>query len=166
MTNLAKMSERRIDRLVNYHVSELPDFLTPNPGLNNGYMIPQYTAAALLGEMKVLSHPATVDNIPTCANQEDVVSLAYVAARKAYQISSKLEHILAIELMAATQALDFHRPLKPSPVTGKVCELIRNQVPMLTEDRFLYPDIMAIQHQIHEGEIIEIVEELIGTMDV
>jgi histidine ammonia-lyase len=165
MANLAKMSERRIDRLVNSYVSELPDFLIANPGLNSGYMIPQYTAAALLAEMKVLSHPSTVDNIPTCACQEDVVSLAYGAARKAYQISNKIEHILAIELMTATQALEFHRPLKASPVTGKVCELIRNQVPMLTEDRFLYPDIMTIKRQIHEGEIVKVVEELLGRMD-
>jgi Aromatic amino acid lyase len=94
------------------------------------------------------------------------LSLAYVAARKAFQISNKLKHILAIELMAATQALDFHRPLKASPVTGKVCELIHSQVPMLTEDRFIYPDIMAIKHQIQAGEIIEVVEELIGKTDM
>ncbi|MDV2583780.1 aromatic amino acid lyase, partial [Alkalibacillus haloalkaliphilus] len=77
------VSERRLDRLVNYHVSELPNFLVAKPGLNNGYMIPQYTAAGLLNEIRVLTHPATIDNTPTSANQEDVVSFAYFAAKKA-----------------------------------------------------------------------------------
>ena len=89
MANLAKISERRIDRLVNHLVSELPNFLVANPGLNSGYMIPQYTAAGLLNEIRVLSHPATIDNTSTCANQEDVVSFAYFSAKKAYQISKK-----------------------------------------------------------------------------
>jgi len=164
MANLAKMSERRIDRLVNYHVSELPDFLVVNPGLNNGYMIPQYTAAGLLAEIQALSHPATINNIPTCAIQEDVVSFAYNAARKAYQISMKVEHILAIELMTAAQALDFHHPLKPSPATGEVYRMIRKQVPMLTEDRLLYPDMCNIHQLIHEGEVVKVVEEVIGHM--
>lgn len=164
MANLAKVSERRIDRLVNYHVSELPDFLVVNPGLNNGYMIPQYTAAGLLAEMQALSHPATINNIPTCANQEDVVSFAYNAARKAYQISTKLEHILAVELMTAAQALDFHHPLKPSPATGEVYRTIRKQVPTLTEDRLLYPDMCSIHRLIHEGEVVKVVEEVIGHM--
>jgi histidine ammonia-lyase len=165
MANLAKISERRIDRLVNYHVSELPAFLVANPGLNNGYMIPQYTAAGLLNEIRILSHPATIDNIPTCANQEDVVSFAYFAAKKAYQISKKLEYILAIELMGAVQALDFHRPLKPSPVSQMVYQQIRSQVPTVTEDRYFYPDIESIYQQIHEGEILNSVELLINDLE-
>jgi histidine ammonia-lyase len=164
MANLAKMSERRIDRMVNFHVSELPDFLVVNPGLNSGYMIPQYTAAGLLAEIQALAHPATINNIPTCAYQEDVVSFAYNAARKAYQISTKLEHILAIELMTAAQALDFHHPLKPSPATGAVYRLIRKQVPTLTEDRLLYSDMCYIHQLVHEGEVVRVVEEVIGPM--
>ncbi|PEJ57599.1 histidine ammonia-lyase [Bacillus sp. AFS002410] len=166
MANLAKIAERRIDRLVNYHVSELHNFLVVNPGLNNGYMIPQYTAAGLLNEIRVLSHPATIDNTSTCANQEDVVSFAYFAAKKAYQISKKLEHIIAIELMVATQALDFHDSLKPSPVTASVHQLVRNQVPTVEEDRYFYNDIETICRQIHDGEIIALVEEKIGVMEL
>jgi histidine ammonia-lyase len=165
LANLAKMSERRIDRLVNHHVSELPSFLVANPGLNSGYMIPQYTAAGLLGEIRVLSHPATVDSVPTCANQEDQVSFAYLASRKAYQISKKVEYIVAIELMTAAQALDFHRPLKPSPVTEKVHHFIRSKVPTVNEDRYFYPDIEKIYNDIHEGEIVRIVEEMIGEIE-
>ncbi|MFF2878917.1 histidine ammonia-lyase [Gottfriedia sp. NPDC057991] len=166
MANLAKIAERRIDRLVNYHVSELPSFLVVNPGLNSGYMIPQYTAAGLLNEIRVLSHPATIDNTSTCANQEDVVSFAYFATKKAYQISKKLEHILAIELMVATQALEFHDSLKPSPVTASVHQLIRNQVPAVEEDRYFYHDVETIRNQIHDGVIINLVEEKIGAMEL
>ncbi|MGE7762984.1 histidine ammonia-lyase [Peribacillus sp. NPDC097895] len=165
LANLAKITERRIDRLVNHHLSELPNFLVVNPGLNSGYMIPQYTAAGLLNEIRVLSHPATVDNTPTCANQEDLISFAYFASKKAYQISKKLEYILAIEVMTATQAMDFHLPLKPSPVTEGVYHLVRSQVPMVEEDRFFHPDIESIYRQIHEGEIVMLVEKAIGEME-
>ncbi|PGY06798.1 histidine ammonia-lyase [Bacillus sp. AFS031507] len=165
MANLAKITERRIDRLVNYHVSELPNFLVANPGLNNGYMIPQYTAAGLLNEIRVLSHPATIDNVPTSANQEDVVSFAYFAAKKAYQISKKLQYILAIELMLGTQALDFYDSLNPSIVTGKVHQFIREKVPTVQEDRFFHPDIEIIFQQIQEGEIVTLVEKLIGEIE-
>ncbi|MCO0601314.1 histidine ammonia-lyase [Peribacillus butanolivorans] len=165
LANLAKITERRIDRLVNHHLSELPNFLVVNPGLNSGYMIPQYTAAGLLNEIRVLSHPATVDNVPTCANQEDLISFAYFASKKAYQISKKLEYILAIELMTATQAMDFHHPLKPSPITESVYHLIRDQVPMVKEDRFFYPDIETLYEQIHEGEIVKLVEMAIGEIE-
>ncbi|BAU26026.1 histidine ammonia-lyase [Aneurinibacillus soli] len=164
MANLAKMAERRIDRLVNHHHSELPSFLVANPGLNNGYMIPQYTAAGLLGEIKVLSHPSTVDNISTSANQEDQVSMAYFAAKKAYHISKKVEYILAIELMTAAQALDFHKPLKPSPVTEAVYQKIRSMVPTVKVDRYFYPDIEYIRHLLHHGEFVKLVEERIGSM--
>ncbi|MDN3020094.1 histidine ammonia-lyase [Paenibacillus sp. BSR1-1] len=165
MANLAKIAERRIDRLVNYHVSELPNFLVVNPGLNNGYMIPQYTAAGLLNEIRVLSHPATIDNVTTSANQEDVVSFAYFAAKKAYQISKKLQYILAIELMLGTQALDFYESLNPSPVTGKVHQFIREKVPTVQEDRFFHPDIEIIYQHIQEGEIVILVEQLIGEIE-
>lgn len=165
LANLAKITERRIDRLVNHHLSELPNFLVVNPGLNSGYMIPQYTAAGLLNEIRVLSHPATVDNVPTCANQEDLISFAYYASKKAYQISKKLEYILAIELMTATQAMDFHHPLKPSPITESVYHLIRDQVPMVKEDRFFYPDIETVYEQIHEGEIVKLVEMAVGEIE-
>ncbi|MGC4378519.1 histidine ammonia-lyase [Fictibacillus sp. Mic-4] len=166
ITTLAKVSERRIDRLVNHHHSELPSFLVANPGLNNGYMIPQYTAAGLYGEMKTLSHPASIDNVPTCANQEDAVSFAYFAAKKAYLITKKLHYILAIELMCATQALDFLKPLHPGQATKAVYDLIRSKVPVVEEDRFFYPDIENIYSQVLHGEIIERVEEIIGELEI
>ena len=162
MAALAKLSERRIDRLVNRHLSGLPAFLVKNPGLNNGYMIPQYTAAGLVGEIKVLSHPSSIDNIPTCANQEDPVSLAYFASKKAYQVSKKLEYIIAIEIMTEIQALDFIKDLKPSTATQAVYDLVRETVPVVDEDRHFYPDIQQINKLIHEGTLIRRVEALIG----
>ncbi|NHM33069.1 histidine ammonia-lyase [Neobacillus terrae] len=163
--NLAKISERRIDRLLNYHVSELPSFLVMHPGLNSGYMILQYTAAGLLNEIRTMSHPATVDNIPTCANQEDLVSFAYFASKKAWQASKKMEFILAIEILAATQAMEFHQPLKPSPVTGDIHKLVRSRVPAVTEDRYFYTDIQSVNEMVHEGEILECVEMMIGEIE-
>jgi histidine ammonia-lyase len=131
LASLAKITERRIDRLVNHHVSELPSFLIANPGL--------------LAEIRVLTHPGSVDSMPLSANQEDASFFGYTAAKKAYEISRKLEYILAIEIMLVSQALDFHKPLKPSLATEAVRDLIRTQVPFLKEDRFLYADIEAIR---------------------
>jgi histidine ammonia-lyase len=165
MTSLAKISERRTDRLVNHHFSELPNFLVANPGLNNGYMIAQYTSAGLYGEMKVLSHPASVDSVPTSANQEDPISGAYLAAKKAYQVSKKLHYVLAIELMCAVQALDFLAPLNPAPVSKAVYDAIRSKVPTVTEDRFFHPDIESIHDQVYHGEITKTVEDLIGELE-
>ncbi|HEY3426745.1 MAG TPA: histidine ammonia-lyase [Negativicutes bacterium] len=165
MTNIAKMSERRIDRMVNHHVSELPPFLTENSGLNSGFMIPQYTAAGLLGEMRTLSYPATIDNTPTCANQEDYISMGYNASRKAYQAIKLLENILAIELLNAAQALEFLKPLQPSPATKAVLELIRKEVPKLAEDNYLYPYIVYVCQLIHEGRINKTVEDIIGNLE-
>ncbi len=153
MTNLAKISERRTDRMVNVNFSELPAYLVQNPGLNSGYMILQYTAAGLLGEMKILSFPSTVDSVPTCGNQEDPVSFAYNAAFKAYKVSQKLEMILAIELLAGCQALDFFETSKASSVTQSVHARVRAQVPTAAQDRAFYPDIARVLEQIRSGEI-------------
>jgi histidine ammonia-lyase len=160
MTNLAKISERRTDRMVNSHFSGLPSFLVKNPGLNNGYMIPQYTAAGLVGEMKILSHPATVDSVSTCGNQEDPVSFAYNASIKAYRISRKLDSVLAIELMAACQALDFYDPAKASSATRAVYRQIRAVAPTVEEDRYFYPDIVAITELVRSGEVVGVVEDV------
>lgn len=165
MTTIAKMSERRIDRLVNHHVSELPAFLIEKSGLNNGLMIPQYTAAGLLGEMRILSTSSTIDNTPTCCNQEDYVSMSYNASKKAYQCSKLLENILAIELLNAAQALEFLKPLNPSPATKAVYDLIRKEVPKLEEDQYLYPFIEYIYEQIHGGQILDVVEDVIGELE-
>ncbi|MGE5632347.1 MAG: histidine ammonia-lyase [Caulobacteraceae bacterium] len=166
MTSLAKMSERRIDRLLNHHVSELPSFLIENTGLNSGFMITQYSAAGILGEMRVLSHPATVDNVSTCANQEDYVSMGYNAARKAYKVSGLLEYVIAIELMCAAQGMEFLAPLQPSTPTGAVCKLIRSSVPKIEKDGFMNPHIEYIHDLIHEGIIVSVVENIIGELEI
>lgn len=162
MTNLAKISERRTDRMVNSHFSEMPAFLVRNPGLNNGYMIIQYTAAGLLGEMKVLSQPATIDSVSTCGNQEDPVSFAYNAAIKAYQVSRKLESVLAIEVLVGCQALDFHALDKASSATRALYDLVRSRVPVANEDRAFYPDIVAVTEQLRSGELLACVDRVLA----
>ena len=134
ITELGNISERRIDRLINPQApSKLPQFLITDNGLNSGFMIAHVTASALTSENRTLSHPATVDNIPTSANQEDHVSMGTIAARKARQIVWNCKHILAIELMAALQAIDFYdRP--SSPILESIKSEVRRQVPFLTED--------------------------------
>ena len=164
MTNLAKISERRTDRLVNPYFSELPAFLVREPGLNSGYMIIQYTAAGLLREMRTLAQPASVDSVPTSGNQEDPVSFAYHAARKAYATAQKLRHVLAIELLTATQALDFFNPLEASPATAAVYARIREDVPRAEEDRFFYPDMMAVHELVESGELVRIAEAIAGSL--
>ncbi|MFT8930651.1 MAG: aromatic amino acid ammonia-lyase [Sporolactobacillus sp.] len=162
MGNLAKLLERFVDRLTNRHLNDLPPFLTENPGLNNGLMILQYTAAGLTGEIKILSHPSSVDSIPTCANQEDVVSFGYFASKKAYEISKKLENILAIQLVTAVTALDFIRDLKPSPVVQELYKLIRQKVPKIDKDRYFFKDIEMMQKLIHERVLTQCIDDQIG----
>ncbi|MDF2909346.1 MAG: histidine ammonia-lyase [Sporolactobacillus laevolacticus] len=164
MGTLAKFSERLTDRLMNRHLNDLPPFLTENPGINNGLMILQYTSAGLVGEIKVLSHPSSVDSIPTCASQEDVVTFAYYASKKAYLISKKLEYIVAIQMMASTEALCFIHDAKPSPVIQKLYKMIRRYVPKVENDRHFYPDIENIKKLIHERKIIECVENETGPL--
>ncbi|WP_248805574.1 HAL/PAL/TAL family ammonia-lyase [Pseudomonas sp. MWU13-2100] len=157
--NLAKISERRIDRMVNSHFSEMPAFLVRNPGLNSGYMILQYTAAGLYAEMKALSFPSTVDSFSTCANQEDLVSLAYNAAIKAYKVSEKLESVLAIELLVGCQALDFHDVHKASSVTRAVYDLVRSRVPVAENDRAFYLDMVSVTEQVRSGQVLATVQK-------
>lgn len=154
LANLAKISERRIDRMVNSHFSEMPAFLVRNPGLNSGYMILQYTAAGLYAEMKTLSFPSSVDSFSTCGNQEDLVSLAYNAVIKAYKVSEKLESVLAIELLVGCQALDFHDVLKASSVTKAVYDLVRSRVPIADNDRAFYSDMVSVTEQVRSGEVL------------
>jgi histidine ammonia-lyase len=165
MTVLAKISERRTDRMVNSAFSELPAFLVPNPGLNNGYMIAQYTAAALYMEMKAACQPATVDSVPTSANQEDSVSNAYLAVSKAYQITRKLRYVLAIEIMCAAQAHDLLGPEQGSKASSAVQRSVREVVPTVTEDRYFGDDIEHLAQQVFDGTIVRSVEDLIGSLD-
>jgi histidine ammonia-lyase len=161
LANLAKISERRIDRMVNSHFSEMPAFLVRNPGLNSGYMILQYTAAGLYAEMKALSFPSSVDSFSTCANQEDLVSLAYNAVIKAYKVSEKLESVLAIELLVGCQALDFHDVHKASSVTKAVYDLVRSRVPVADHDRAFYSDMVSVTEQVRSGEVLATVQKIL-----
>lgn len=141
LSELANVSERRIERLVNPSLSGLPAFLTREGGLNSGFMIAQYTAAALVSENKVLSSPASVDSIPTSGNKEDHVSMGAIAARKAYQILEHLEAVLAIEFLCGAQALDLKENCTLQPPLSTVHGLIREEIPFLEEDRLLYQDL-------------------------
>ncbi|MBL7999633.1 MAG: histidine ammonia-lyase [Candidatus Kapabacteria bacterium] len=151
---LCNISERRTERMVNGALSNgLPRFLTTNGGVQSGMMIAQYTAASIVSENKVLAHPASVDSIPTSANQEDHNSMGSIAAQKAWKVANNLQTVLAIELLCAAQAIDFHRPLKTSPALELLHAAVRRHVPFATTDRILYDDIAAIRNGIEAGEI-------------
>ncbi|MFE9061944.1 histidine ammonia-lyase [Streptomyces violaceusniger] len=164
MTVLAKMSERRTDRMVNNNFSELPAFLVRRPGLNSGYMIAQYTAAALTMELRGMAVPATADTVTTSANQEDTISNAYLAALKAYRAARKLGYVVAIEVMCAVQALDLLAPLLPSPATQALRARIRETVPTVNEDRVFHGDIEHIAELVRSGEALRVVEEVVGPL--
>lgn len=165
-TMLAKMSERRNNRMIDGSLSQgLPYFLIKNPGLNSGLMIPQYTQAGLLNEMRILCTPATIDNTPTCGSQEDYVAMGYNASKKAGKVVENLEYILAIELLSAFQAQPFVDPeLKRSKATAAVLEEIGKQVPPITQDIFLHPHINYLKELLHSGRLIELVEDKIGSL--
>jgi histidine ammonia-lyase len=164
-TMIGKMSERRNNRLVDGNLSEYPWFLVKKPGLNSGLMIPQYTQAGLLNDMKILSHPATVDSIPTCGNQEDYVAMGYNASKKARQVVEKLEYILAIELLSVFQAHQFmNSALQPGTPSKAVLDEIALSVPIMEEDLYLYLHINTLRDLIHSGRIIDLVEEKIGKL--
>jgi histidine ammonia-lyase len=145
LTDLASISERRIDRLINPDINEgLPAFLCSDAGLSSGYMIAHVTAAALLNECKVLAHPSSTDSVPTSGGKEDHVSMGMTGALKLRQITANLELILAIEMMCAAQGLDYRQPLRPSPIVANAHAKIREVVLHLGEDRIPAPDIEAI----------------------
>jgi histidine ammonia-lyase len=145
LTDLASISERRIDRLINPDINEgLPAFLCADAGLSSGYMIAHVTAAALLNECKVLAHPASTDSVPTSGGKEDHVSMGMTGALKLRQITHNLQLILAIEMMCAAQGLDYRLPLKPSAAVAQAHAMIRAAVPHLKEDRIPAPDIETI----------------------
>ena len=151
LTDLASISERRLEKLVNPSLSGLPGFLTPEGGLQSGFMMAQVTAAALVSECKVLSHPASVDSIPTGAAKEDHVSMSSIAARKLSSVADNVAGVLAIELLAACQALDFLRPLRSSAPIEAARRAIRRKVRTWTDDRFLAPDLEAGRRLVETG---------------
>ncbi|MFG0251282.1 MAG: histidine ammonia-lyase [Phycisphaerales bacterium JB038] len=166
MSEVANLSERHTNRLLNPVLSGLPDFLVEGKGLNSGLMVAQYTAAALVSENKVLSHPASVDSISVSADQEDHVSMGPIAVRKCTEILKNVREVLAIEMMSAAQAMEFHEGRKPGKGTGIAYKLIREKVPALVDDRVLYPDIAAIRELIESNAILDAVEAEIGPLQL
>ncbi|HUQ18338.1 MAG TPA: histidine ammonia-lyase [Gemmatimonadaceae bacterium] len=152
LTNIATMAERRIDRVVNPDFNQgLPAFLSTHPGLHSGFMMAQVTAAALASECKLLSHPASVDTIPTDGNREDVVPMAMGSAWKARRVVANVQKILAIELMCAAQGIDHRAPLKPGKGVLRAHEFVRLLVPPLEADRVLTPDIERLADAVAKG---------------
>ena len=158
--------ERGTDRMVNRNLNDgLPAFLVSNPGLNSGFMIPQYTAAGLVNEIKHLAIPVTIDSIPTCANQEDPVSMAYYASKKAGAAVRKLQYVIAIEIYVALQAMEFLKPLEPSPAIAKVRDFLRETIPFVDNDRYLYPDMEYIFDRVRDCSLIDLLEKEIGELE-
>ena len=158
LTTLMSIAERRIDRLVNPDLNEgLPPFLSSHAGISSGFMIAQVCAAALLNEARVLAHPASVDNIPTSGGKEDHVSMGMTAALKLRQTVENAENVLAIELLAAAEGLDYRAPLRSSKPIERARELIRSMAPRVTEDRPLSPDIERLSESIRAGEFDEFI---------
>ena len=154
LTQLSSISERRVEQLVNPALSGLPAFLAKNSGLNSGFMIAQVTSAALVAESRVLSHPASVDSIPSSAGREDHVSMGMTAALKGRQVSDFTRSCLAIEVLCAAQALDFRLPVKPGKGALAAYELVRSRVPHMDRDRELHKDIEAVTQLIDSGELL------------
>jgi histidine ammonia-lyase len=164
-SELANISERRVERLVNPNLSDgLPAFLTSDGGLNSGFMIPQYVAASLVSENKTLCHPASVDSIPTSAGQEDHVSMGNAAALKAWQVLANTESALAIELLAGAQAVEFLAPLEPGAGVRAAHDFVRTLSPRLGDDRPLAGDIEAVARAIREGSILIAVVAEVGEL--
>jgi histidine ammonia-lyase len=154
LCEIGSLAERRIAMLVDPALSGLPAFLTPKPGLNSGFMIPQVTAAALVSENKQMAYPASVDSIPTSANQEDHVSMAAHGARRLLAMARNVQAVIGIELLAAAQGCDFHRPLASSPALEGVRGLLRGYVPHLEDDRHFHPDMALAGGLVGEGDVV------------
>jgi len=164
IAEIGAIAERRVAMLVDTVVSRLPAFLTPDPGLNSGFMIVHVTAAALASENKSLAHPASVDSLPTSANQEDHVSMATFAARRLQPMLRNTAHIVAIELLAAAQGIEFLRPLQSAPALEGVLRLVRSVSPAMMADRSLARDIEALHHLVAAGDIGRATERQIAEL--
>ncbi len=160
IAEVGAIAERRIAMLIDSHVSRLPPFLTSNAGLNSGFMIAHVTAASLASENKSLAHPASVDSLPTSANQEDHVSMATFAARRLQPMIANVAHILAIEWLAAAQGIEFLRPLRSSAAIEAAHALLRTDCPPMPQDRYLAPDIARAAAKIHEGALARILGDV------
>ncbi len=165
LAELADISERRIEHLVDPDVSGLPGFLVKEGGLNSGFMIAQVTAVSLVSENKVLCHPASVDSIPTSANKEDHVSMGTTAAVKALEVLRNVQHVAAIELLCGVQGVDFLAPLRPGDGVQKAYDMIRKNVPYLEHDRALSHDIQRCWELIINNTLLRAVEREIGELE-
>jgi len=163
-SELGSISERRIEQLVNSKLSDLPAFLVTESGVNSGFMMAQVTAAALVSENKSLCHPASVDSIPTSANQEDHVSMGPIAARKAMRVIENTEQVLGIEALVAAQAVEFHAPLLPAAGAAAVLGCVRGVVDRLQTDRVLSDDLAAAAALVRSGRIVIAAEEAVGAL--
>ena len=164
LCELASIAERRCARLVDPHVSGLPAFLTRRSGLNSGFMMAQYTAAALVSENKVLAHPASVDSIPTSANQEDHVSMGTIAARQCAEIARNSMAVIGIELFHAAQGIDLHDGVAPGVGTAAAMKVIRAVVPFVDQDRVLSGDMEQCKNIIADGSLVRAVEAVVGPL--
>jgi len=164
IAELANISERRIEHMLDPAVSEMAGFLTEEGGLNSGFMIAQVTAAALVSENKILAHPASVDSVPTSANKEDHVSMGTFAARKALEITENVSNVLAVELICAAQALDLRVPLEPAPATAAALNLVRESIAHWKEDRLMHTAIDKAREMIVLGDLLAVVEQQTGEL--
>ena len=164
LAGLCGMAERRIERLVNPQLSDLPPFLVKESGLHSGFMVAQISAASLVSEAKLLASPATVDSIPTSGGKEDFVSMGWLAAIKAGQIVDRLGAILGLEFLCAAQGLDFLRPLRPGRGALRAWEVIRSHVTHLDEDRTLRPDLDRVVPLLLDGTLHTAVEAAVGPL--
>jgi histidine ammonia-lyase len=157
---LANIGERRIEQLVNPHLSSgLPAFLTPDSGLNSGYMMAQVTAAALVSENKILAHPASVDSIPSSAGREDHVSMGVHAADKLARIVDNVRNAMSIELLCAAQGVDLRAPHRPGPALSAAHDALRARVPKLGTDRPVYRDLVKVRALLDDGSIVNAVRQ-------
>ena len=168
VSEMANVSERRIERLVNPHLNcGLPAFLVENGGVNSGFMIVQYSAASLVSENKVLAHPASVDSIPSSANQEDHVSMGTIAARKAGEILKNARKVIAMEILSACQGIDLKKVNKDLGLgTEKAYTAVRETVSYYDKDRVMNLDINAVEELIERNKIVENVEKVIGELKI
>ncbi|MBU5590808.1 histidine ammonia-lyase [Clostridium sp. MSJ-4] len=161
VAELGNISERRLERLINYQLNDLPPFLVKNGGLNSGFMITQYAAASLVSENKILAHPASVDSIPSSANQEDHVSMGTIAARKSRDILENVRRVLATEIMAACQAIDFRDGFILGEGTKQAYDVVRENVKFMEEDKVMYKELDKCTKLLEHGHMVEAVEKKI-----
>jgi histidine ammonia-lyase len=159
VAEIGSLAERRIALLIDPKMSGLPAFLVKNGGVNSGFMVAQVTAAALVSENKMLAHPASVDSIPTSANQEDHVSMATHGARRLIEMADNAATVIGIELLAAAQGIEFHRPLKSSAALERIIARVRSDVPHYSADRFFAPDIEAARSLVSDGVFRDLLGE-------